>query len=70
MEVIGFVVDLLALPVGPHQARALQQPQVMADQRHRQAKPLGDIRHRERRAQAGDHDLQPRGIAQQPEQVG
>jgi len=30
--VVGLVVDLLALPVGPHQACSLQQTQVVADQ--------------------------------------
>jgi hypothetical protein len=33
MGVVGAVIDLLALPVRPHQPRAFQQTQMVADQR-------------------------------------
>lgn len=66
----GRVEHLLALALGLDDAGRAQQAQVVADQRTGQVQRGGDVAHRDRLRQAGEHDAQARGVAQQVEQVG
>ena len=64
------VEDLLALALCLDDAGRAQQAQVVADKRTGQVERGGDVAHRGRLRQAGQHDAQAGGVAEQVEQVG
>jgi hypothetical protein len=66
----GEIENLLAFTLGAHDPRRPQQTQVMADERRRQPERFRDRPHRAAPVDTRQHDAQPRGIAQQAEQVG
>lgn len=70
MVIGGNVIDMLAPAFGTHQTGSPQQTQMMACQRGRDFKLLGDITGRHRGTQAGIHDPEPGRVAENPEQVG
>lgn len=66
----GNVVNMLAPALSTHQTGGPQQSQMVACQRGRDFKLLGNITGRHRSMQAGIHDPEPGRVAENPEQVG
>jgi hypothetical protein len=70
MLVGGRVKNLLALPLRPQDAARAQQPQVMAYQRLRQMGAHSDVGDAARLLKASKYNLEPAGLAENPEQLG
>lgn len=66
----GEIENLLAFTLGAYDPRRPQQTQVMADERSRQSQRFRYCPHRAAPVHARQHNAQPRGIAQEAEQVG
>ncbi len=61
---------MFSLPLELDEARRTQQSQVVADQGWAQVQRSGKVAHGDWPRQAGGDDAQPRGVAEQAEQVG